>query len=140
MKIDTNAASASGPAPGALPDASRVFSLLDQLKGRSVDPGTAELVAKLTAELRQPKVELSRSAAIELRFGDEFHEGFANVLQDLSLQLKREGGARLEINETRGGSGSTMYLELSGGRDAVESAVKEIEQAARGAVDLRWAK
>lgn len=137
LKIETPITSrTAGAGAISVPDGAQVFSLLDQLRGRSLDAGTAELVAKLTAELRGPQPR--RTASIELRSGDEFHEGFVYLLEDLAAQLKKEGQAELKISYGPGHGGSTMNIQLSGTPAAVEAAEREIGAAARGAVDLRW--
>jgi hypothetical protein len=132
----TQTAAGTASSSPAERDAAQVFSLLDQLRGRSLDPGTAELVAQLTAELRKPTQ--AKSATVELRSGDDFHEGFAHVLEDLSARLRSEGKATLGISYSPGRGGSTMHIDLSGPPKIVEAVEREIAEAARGAVDLRW--
>lgn len=141
FKVDSTSSSGIG-GPGALGagNAAQVLSLLDQLGGRSLDAGTAQLVAQLTAELRGGAAT-TRKTWVELRSSDEFHEGFANVVEDLAAQLKREGQAKLTISYDRTPGGSTMTIELSGAPAAVESAEREISSAARGVFNnFGWEK
>lgn len=140
LKIETTTtAAAAQHAALTVADPAQVFSLLDQLRGRTLDAGTAELVAQLTAELRNPAARPARTTSIELRSSDEFHEGFVYNVEELSARLKSEGKAELAISYTRGHGGSTMHLALSGAPAAVEAAERELNAAARGAVDeLRW--
>jgi hypothetical protein len=118
-----------------LPNAAEVLSLLDRLNGCTLDQGTAAIVARLTAELRNPTgARAQRRAEAELRQGHEFDDGFVHLMHDLAARLKKEGGATLEVSE----SASWLTLSLSGDPKIVEAVEREIHQASLGAVDLRW--
>jgi hypothetical protein len=130
----------SGPTGGASTTATRgsereLLRLLEAFPTEKLPPGTADAVANLSAQLRSSGPALQIEA--ELRHGDEFHEAFHHLIEDLALDARREG-VTISIDYTTGAVAATMTIAVSGPAKTVEDLEQQIRDTARQqAVELR---